>query len=1426
MAEVAAGAVSSLLGLLRDEARLLGRVGTDVQFIKEEMESMNSFLKHLGKTQPRGASGEKEHDEQVRTWMKQVRELAHDCSNCIDLYIQRSDPALHRAQGGLVWRYVWWLPWFVNKRLAQHKAAVQLGDLKDRARDVGERRLRYGVEVPTKNKASTDDDGLNLSGEMVTSVFVHDSAGPGRLPRALEDRTREEYCREKLNKWLLKQHKTKIVISCVAAEEDFNPAVWIDLPEVHSKFDMPLEPWEILCYILLKLNPNSQPQPAEQATDQHRQDEQDTDDCIKEEDRNEDDDEEEDKNEDEEEDNDEEDDDEEVVVDEEGDNDEEDDDEEVVLDEEEEEEEEEDSIREAWDEKYKVYDEIWEKIVKTNVDAKIKEIKTNIDKEVKSTFDEIQKRLRNQNLTNNVDDDVVSTKLRKLFLALLPPVPNDDVDDKKWAREAQKDLKLHNEKIIKKTAKMLQDHMEAGSQDHTEAASDDKIRLSEEQYVNILRMVFPTSTPLQVQKQDKSATKSTGVTATTLGEDQIKEIVHKAMQDKQLEEHRKLEAADLTGEEINKEIESIQYEIEEQLLIEWIVKKIKEHLNKDKKTLIILQDDKGFLSSWKQTRNGLELLGCDGAGAMVVIITKKSQAAKQFCYPLQEPINYSLVGLYHDSLLQLTRQQANENNNSNSQIFRHILDKCDPDEFCMKMFAHALYAKPSRSNNELCKLHNVLVSQKPVGSTSTYRNNDTTKLVSQASRNNAKKMFKFSYHDLPKEYKSCLLYLAIFSKGDNIKRSNLEERWVVEGLITQEDWPSAMRSAGRCFDELIDRWLVCPSAFDGLGKVKTCVVGDLVHEFITKTAKKQHIVQTRLSHHLAHHFSAFSNLPLRRSDKIDKFMQNLRKFSPYLRMLKVLDLQDCQLFDKNNRYLKNICNRIVLLKYLSIRRTNVTRLPTTINNLQELEVLDIRETKVPQSDTEYVLILKLKRLLAGRVYSSPSSTTGLALRNEKTAPCSVLAPHQIEKMESLEVLSNVSAQNSKNLKDIGKLWQLRKLGVVIDDDKGQLKNLVGAIINLNECLRSLSITLVGTTREQTPPPSEEPPLQHDLSRRLDHTKLLLESLSITGVTHRVHLLPLLAQVSDNLAKLTLSKTSLKQGNLNDIAKLPNLCCFRLRHKAYTDTQITFNDQEFSELKYLIIEDTDITRIRFEEGATPKLENIIMSFTSIQYLDGINYLSNLKELELNGITELEFASFAGARHLSKVTLRSTSLDLRELEKTLAELPSLRSLVLLEKSSCIGNRLNFKESEYAKLNLLVVKCSDITSISFSEKAAPILSKIVWSFTTKQNVHLSGIGNLPELKEIQLTCDHVPNQVIHEINAHKNKNLLTFSKQQEQPEEKEKEAEEKSYGMAWQDHRFWNFYIVESWAWKTRRGMARHERVDAIAACVRCSDKSYAA
>ncbi|KAF8668652.1 hypothetical protein HU200_051829 [Digitaria exilis] len=76
----AEGAIHTLLGklgaILVQEAQLLGSVQVELQYLKDELESMTAFLQDLAERN--------EHRKQVKIWMKQVRELAYDVEDCID----------------------------------------------------------------------------------------------------------------------------------------------------------------------------------------------------------------------------------------------------------------------------------------------------------------------------------------------------------------------------------------------------------------------------------------------------------------------------------------------------------------------------------------------------------------------------------------------------------------------------------------------------------------------------------------------------------------------------------------------------------------------------------------------------------------------------------------------------------------------------------------------------------------------------------------------------------------------------------------------------------------------------------------------------------------------------------------------------------------------------------------------------------------------------------------------------------------------------------------------------------------------------------------------------------------------------------------------------------------------------------------------
>jgi disease resistance protein RPM1 len=134
--------LTKLGSLLAEEYALIRGVRGDIQFINDELASMQAFLSNLSN------SGD-DHDDQTKDWMKQVRDVSYDIEDCVDDFAHgiRPDP-----RGNGLWSMIRRTVYAIQTCSLRRSVASQISDLKERAKNVGERRGRYGVRDPENVK--------------------------------------------------------------------------------------------------------------------------------------------------------------------------------------------------------------------------------------------------------------------------------------------------------------------------------------------------------------------------------------------------------------------------------------------------------------------------------------------------------------------------------------------------------------------------------------------------------------------------------------------------------------------------------------------------------------------------------------------------------------------------------------------------------------------------------------------------------------------------------------------------------------------------------------------------------------------------------------------------------------------------------------------------------------------------------------------------------------------------------------------------------------------------------------------------------------------------------------------------------------------------------------------------------------------------
>uniref|UniRef100_A0A0E0J5G7 AAA+ ATPase domain-containing protein n=1 Tax=Oryza nivara TaxID=4536 RepID=A0A0E0J5G7_ORYNI len=148
--EIATGAMGCLLSklgeLLKEEYNLQRSVKKDIRFLSRELPMMNAALRKVPLDQL---------DDLVKIWAREVRELSYDMEDIADTFKVHIEQGSQQAKLGCSEGFVRKMVNLFKKGRSRHQIANEIKDIKDRVKEVAERRDRYKVESIFANAQAT-----------------------------------------------------------------------------------------------------------------------------------------------------------------------------------------------------------------------------------------------------------------------------------------------------------------------------------------------------------------------------------------------------------------------------------------------------------------------------------------------------------------------------------------------------------------------------------------------------------------------------------------------------------------------------------------------------------------------------------------------------------------------------------------------------------------------------------------------------------------------------------------------------------------------------------------------------------------------------------------------------------------------------------------------------------------------------------------------------------------------------------------------------------------------------------------------------------------------------------------------------------------------------------------------------------------------
>ncbi|KAB2057439.1 hypothetical protein ES319_A11G169000v1 [Gossypium barbadense] len=483
-----------------------------------------------------------------------------------------------------------------------------------------------------------------------------------------------------------------------------------------------------------------------------------------------------------------------------------------------------------------------------------------------------------------------------------------------------------------------------------------------------------------------------------------------------------------------------------------------------------------------------------------------------------------------------------------------------------------------------------------------------------------------SYHELPYQLKPCFLHLSQFPEDFEIPTKKLVRQWVAEGFISSQNevevderHETVEEVAQGYLHDMINRSMVQVGVKGSTGTIKTCRLHDLMRDLCLSKAKQQnfmHIIGSLPSstysrptpvskiRRCAIHLDQNNQDPGLPEYQKNPNLRSLFFFRPKkhrihnerllksvfdkFKLLKVLDLEGIKGLEEK---LPEDIGFLVQMRFLSLKKTRIRELPTSLVNLVGLQTLNLQTIdKVSWESTVQVPNILWKMAQLRHLYLPKW--------------CGDVTDNlQLACLSNLQTLVNFPA-NKCNVRDLLLLTNLRKL--VLNDPR-HFESFVQIFESPNKILPYLTSLSLKTDLLSFP------------DTVVDLRKLLLgcPRLCKLHVEGRIKNLPRDNEFPSSLTKLTLWGSRLVEDPMEALGKLPHLK-YLSGWELFMGKKMTCSRNSFPQLKTLLLRGlSNFEEWKIEEGAMPTLSRLGISdcYKLKMVPDGLRLVTTLREVEI-------------------------------------------------------------------------------------------------------------------------------------------------------------------------------------------------------------------